>query len=227
MGRAAAFFDVDNTIARGNIVSYYVYIRTYGMAGIRKKLWWAAFMWRVPVYYFLDKISRRLFSLLFYRNYRNVKPQTLDARAEAYFEEFWRARVYPQAAARIKQHQSQGHQVVLVTGSLLSIVEPLAAYLGGCRLIGCRLCDERGSFTGKLEGGPLTGHRKAQAIQEFAHREGIDLGRSYAYADSYDDIEMLSSVGTAGVVNPGYRLKKKARQKGWEILQWEVGGAEC
>jgi hypothetical protein len=64
------------------------------------------------------------------------------------------------------------------------------------------------------------GSEKARAMCELAERRGIDLGRSYAYSDSFTDLPMLEAVGHPTAVNPDRVLAKIATDRGWEILHF-------
>lgn len=219
---AAAFFDVDGTVVRANIVDYYAFLRTHGMKPLRKLLWQASFLPRVPYYFVLDKISRRAFNSAFYRNYSHIGPAELDAKAEIHFREFMRPRIYPGAVARMLDHRKNGDLIVLITGSLEPIVWPLARCLQITEMVATRLRQQDGIFTGELELGPLTDARKAETLRQVATRHHVSLAHCYAYADSRDDLPMLESVGHAAVVNPGRRLRKIAETRGWEILEWKL-----
>ena len=72
-----AFFDVDGTIVAGDIVRYGIAIRTAEMSNLRRWLWIAGFLPRVPVLLILDRISRARFQNAFYRMYRAVPPHAL------------------------------------------------------------------------------------------------------------------------------------------------------
>ncbi|WP_176214105.1 HAD family hydrolase, partial [Mycobacterium avium] len=68
-----------------------------------------------------------------------------------------------------------------------------------------------GVFTGRLVGDILHGTGKAHAVRSLAIREGLNLKRCTAYSDSYNDVPMLSLVGTAVAINPDARLRALAR----------------
>ena len=220
--KIAAFFDVDGTIVQGDVVRYYANLHMSGLSRPRQLWWIATFLPRIPGYFLLDKVSRRSFNLIFYRNYTKLTPAELEQRAEAHFRGFLQPRIYPQACQQIEAHHRQKHQLVLVTGSLEPIIQPLAAQLGASALIAAQLCQQNGVFTGQLQGGPMTDERKAQALHLFANQNGLDLSRCYAYADGLDDLPMLQTVGHPTVVNPGLRLRRAARQKGWKIVEWKL-----
>jgi len=217
----AAFFDVDGTIVEGNVVLYYVRIRTQWMRMRRRALWTAAFALRVPMYLALDAASRAWFQSTLYREYKRFTPEELASRARLHFERDMTSRLLPGAMERIQEHLQAGHRVVLVTGSLREIVSPLAAHVQATDLLAADLEVRDGAYTGKLRGGALAGDRKARAVADYVARNGLDAAACHAYADSKDDLPMLGTVGHAHVVNPKGRLQRTARRAGWEILRWE------
>jgi HAD superfamily hydrolase (TIGR01490 family) len=108
----------------------------------------------------------------------------------------------------------------LISGSVEPIVRPLARHLGVGEVLAARLETREGTTTGQLENGALAGEHKAQAIVRFAADRGIDLSEAYAYGDSLDDVPMLERVAKPAVVNPGRRLARLARARGWDVYRW-------
>lgn len=218
---ATAFFDVDGTIIDATIVHYYAFYRTWGYSTSRRLLWTLGFLPKVVYYMVLDKISRSRFNEVFYRQYRGFMRGECVSRSERLFDEVMRPRMFDGAVERIREHQQRGERVVLVTGSLDFIVEPLAEYTKADDFIALSMKEENGRLTGEPEGPPIGDEEKARIIRDYAERRGIDLARSYAYADSSSDRPMLDLVGHAVVVNPGGKLKKAAESGGWEIVHWD------
>lgn len=217
---ATAFFDVDGTIVDATIVHYYAFYRTWGYSVSRRLLWTLGFLPKVVYYMVLDKISRSRFNQVFYRQYRGFERGECVSRSERLFDEVMRPRMFTGAVERIREHQQRGERVVLVTGSLDFIVEPLAEYTKADDLIALSMKEENGRLTGEPEGPPIGDEEKARIVRDYAERRGIDLDRSYAYADSSSDRPMLDLVGHAVVVNPGGKLKKAAETGGWEVVSW-------
>ena len=79
-----------------------------------------------------------------------------------------------------------------------------------------------GVFTGRLVGDILHGTGKAHAVRSLAIREGLNLRRCTAYSDSFNDVPMLSLVGTAVAINPDANLRDLARERGWEIRDFRT-----
>ncbi len=215
-----AFFDVDGTIVDATIVHYYAYYRTWGCSALRRLLWITGFLPKILYYIALDKFSRSRFIQAFYRQYRGFVRGDCVSRSERLFEEVMRPRMYAGAVERIRAHQQRGERVVLVTGSLDFIMEPLAEYTKADDLIAVSMKEAEGRLTGEMEGPPIGDEAKARIVRDYAERRGIDLARCYAYADSSSDQPMLSVVGRAVAVNPGGKLKKAAEAGGWEVVHW-------
>lgn len=220
--RRAAFFDVDGTVVASDIVRYGVEIRTMDRSRLGRAAWIAGFLPRVPWLLALDAWRREAFQRSFYRIYRGLEAAELERRAAVLFREYVEPRIYPQAVERIERHRRRGDQVVLVTGSIATIVEPLAEHLGVSAVIAPRLATADGRLTGELADAPVAGERKAERMAAFAAENGVDLAESIAYGDSADDIPMLAGAGRAAAVNPKGRLLDQAMARGWEILYWEV-----
>lgn len=220
MSGAAAFFDVDGTLVAGNIVRYYVNLRTLELSPARRALWTALFALRVPYYLALDAWSRPRFQRALYGNYRGFSVAELERRARIHAETFLQPRLFPGAQAQVRLHQERGDAIVLVTGSLRKVVAPLAARLGASELLAPDMEECDGRMTGRLVDGPIAHARKAAAVVECVTRRGLDPSACWAYADSMDDVPMLGSVGHAGVVNPNPRLARLAVARGWDILRW-------
>ncbi|MDX1660705.1 MAG: HAD-IB family hydrolase [Gemmatimonadota bacterium] len=221
-GRAAAFFDVDGTIVASDIVRYGVEISTAEKGEWARRLWIAGFLPRIPWYLALDAFSREAFQRSFYRIYRGLDAETFEERAEALFHHYVEPRIHPEAESRLRRHARRGDPVVLVTGSVETIVRPLARHLDVRHVLAPRLEVEDGRLTGELAGEPLAGERKAEAVADWAREHDADLDVSAGYADSLDDVPMLERLGRPAVVNPGRRLLDTAVDRGWEVLHWDL-----
>ena len=129
--------------------------------------------------------------------------------------------VYDEALELINRHRWAGRRVIIVSASPEEIVAPLARYLGADDAIATRArLDSAGRYTGDVEFYAY-GPAKAEAIAEMAERDDIDLGASYAYSDSITDLPMLEAVGHPVAVNPDRDLARAAREREWEVLQFE------
>jgi HAD superfamily hydrolase (TIGR01490 family) len=110
-------------------------------------------------------------------------------RGQSYAAQVLPATLQPRAIERLDWHRAHGDQVVVVSASLDSYLEPWCR-AQGLQLI-CTTLEERdGRCTGRYVDGDCCGAEKVRRI-----RERYDLTRYptiYAYGDSRDDLEMLA-----------------------------------
>jgi HAD superfamily hydrolase (TIGR01490 family) len=214
--RVAAFFDVDNTLLPGaaSEVRFFRALWRRGVVGwpeLRESAWWL--LRQVPPLSLQPLRERKV--------YLAGKPVQV---IEPLGEEFCRDELCPVVAAdglrRMEEHRQAGHVIILITGSLDFLIEPIASALRVDRCIAVKLEACHGLYTGHL-GSPLPyGEGKRQLIQQLASEFDLDLRTCFAYGDSPGDREILESVGNPMVVNPIRGMARIAKQKGWPIQQW-------
>ena len=218
--KTVAFFDVDGTLLKSTIVHYYIWMRSLQVPFLLKHLWLIGFLPKIVYYLILDKMSRTRFNRVFYRNYRGMNVEQVKGWSTKIFEAYIRPKIFPAAVSQIQEHREQGADIVLVTGALDFIVQPIADYLAVDSVLAPQLLEENGQFTGELTTAPLIGEEKAKAMRSYAVQHEISLDESYAYSDSQSDLPMLKCVGNPAVVNPGKKLREKALASGWEMHEW-------
>ena len=218
--KTGAFFDVDGTLLKSTIVHYYIWMRSALAPLLFRRLWIIGFFPKIVYYLILDSLSRTRFNQVFYQNYRGMNAAEIKALSTEMFESYLRPKIFSEAVSQIQEHKKQGTTVVLVTGSLNFIVQPIADYLAVDAVLAPQLREKDGRFTGELTTVPLIGEEKAKAVRNYAAQHEISLEESYAYGDSQSDLPMLECVGNPIVVNPGKSLREKALASGWEMHEW-------
>ncbi|MDQ2672353.1 MAG: HAD-IB family hydrolase [Actinomycetota bacterium] len=221
-GEVAAIFDVDGTIVGSNVVSYFAWLRMRELPAVLRPLWLAGFLTKVPYYWGLDKLSRAHFNRAFYKNYAGWKPSRASYLGRESFAGFTLDRIFPDALQQLRDHKAAGHRVVLLSGALDFLLEPMKDLADD--VLCSTLAQENGAYTGELTGAPVAGDARARMLASFARRRGLDLSRSYAYADSISDLPMLEAVGNPVAVNPDRRLGTAAKARGWKVEHWDTDG---
>src|SRR5581483_6788462 len=120
-------------------------------------------------------------------------------------------------------HLDAGQRVWLVTAAPAELASLVARRLGLTGALGTVSEIENGIYTGRLVGEPLHGPAKAEAILALADNENLDLGECSAYSDSANDLPMLTTVGHPVAINPDAKLKRYARENGWDIRDFRTG----
>ena len=211
---------MDGTLGSTNVVQLYLDFHLHGSSRLGRGLRTALFLPRLPVYAALDTVSRDWFCRFFYRVYAGVPEAELDRWGEEVGRDYWAPRLYPKALDRIREHRERGHRIVILSGGIEPVLRPLARIIEPDALVAAQPEILDGRLTGRLLGGPLSGDRKAVMARETAASMGVDVARSYAYADSYSDREILECVGNPVAVNPDTRLRRMAAAQGWQTHQW-------
>ena len=124
--KTVAFFDVDGTLLKSTIVHCYIWLRSLQIPFFFRHLWLIGFLPKVVYYLILDSISRTRFNQVFYRNYRGLEVAEMQALSTEMFETYIRPKIFSEAVSQIQEHKEEGAAIVLVTGSLDFIVQPIA-----------------------------------------------------------------------------------------------------
>jgi putative phosphoserine phosphatase/1-acylglycerol-3-phosphate O-acyltransferase len=128
--------------------------------------------------------------------------------------------LFPEAWSLVKAHQKMGHTVAIASSATRYQAAPIAEELAIEHLLCTSASVRDGRLTGVVQGVPLWGAGKADAVRDFAETRKIALSRSYGYANGNEDIAFLKTVGYATAVNPKPALLEAARREGWKVLRF-------
>jgi HAD superfamily hydrolase (TIGR01490 family) len=220
--RGFAFFDVDNTIL--NFKSMFTFQDFY-------------YRWSDPVNGARDAEAfasrfkelersgkdRNFLNREFYRSYRGRGEQSvLLAAAEWYGAEKRKrgtaAFIEPTLQA-LREHRAAGRAPVLVSGSCIELVSPVAREFEVETVLATKLEVIDGTYTGEIDGLQHIGQGKAEAVRRFLAQHGQDARDCYAFGDHHSDIPMLEVVGHPVAVIGDHELAEHARERSWSILQ--------
>lgn len=212
----AAFFDFDETLLEVES----------GRLGIQ----WLRDRRLVPFGYILKILvanffyQRRLLSdermvkvmLTFYKKKRLADFQK---GAENFYKSYLKPRLAPGILARVHFHKNEGHLLVLISGSVRYLLEPVVKDLEFDHLLCTDLeVAKNGLMTGKPEGLVCVDQNKKKLTLKLAEKLGLDLEKSYAYGNHQSDLPLLETVGNPHAVEPTADLEKVAQQRAWPVL---------
>jgi len=216
-----AVFDVDGTLIETNVVEYFFWMRLKDQPLSEWPRFLAQMAAQSPRWLYLERRSRAEFQRSFYREYEGLEAEEMRLLGREALQAVTLRRIYPEGMRRIRRHKEAGHRVLLLTGAVDVVVEPLAELLG-VDLDCAHLLQKDGLFTGDLRSPPSVGEARASLLQEYAGRHAVNLAESFAYADAISDLPMLELVGTPVVINPDARLSQHADQRGWRVERWKM-----
>jgi phosphoserine phosphatase len=135
------------------------------------------------------------------------------------------------AIERAAWHAKQGHEIVLMSGTLEPLARSAARAMEAelvargitvtIRVFATRLEEMDGTWTGRVLGEAMFGEAKARAAKRLAKEMQLDLWRCYAYGDTLNDRWLMEAVGRPAAVNPSRDVASLARTRGWPVLDWE------
>jgi HAD superfamily hydrolase (TIGR01490 family) len=216
-----AVFDVDGTLVETNVVEYFLWMRLRAQPLDQWPSFLAQLLREAPRWLYLERRSRAEFQRSFYREYEGLDYEVMKGLGREALDAVTLRRIYPEGMRRIREHKRAGHRVLLLTGALDVVVEPLAELLE-VEVDCAHLLLKDGRMTGDLQSPPPAGEARGALLEEYASKNGIVLAESFAYADSLSDLPMLELAGTPVVVNPDARLSQVAGQRGWRIERWRM-----
>jgi len=115
---------------------------------------------------------------------------------------------------RLDQHRKDGYYIMLVSGAYEQLLPLVMQDIQFDSIIGTRVLKSEGKF-------PLDyihGVRKKEVIEEQLGENQVDWKNSYAYGDSYSDLNVLELVGNPVAVKPDAALLQVANNRKWEII---------
>jgi HAD superfamily hydrolase (TIGR01490 family) len=126
----------------------------------------------------------------------------------------------PDVMKVMQEHRQAGYGIVLLSGMFSAFLEVVGQKIGVDYVVGTPLEIKNGIYTGKIVPPLCFGDNKANYLQGFIQKQGIDVdfAGSYAYADSIYDNPVFRLVGHPVAVYPDKELLEQARQHGWVII---------
>jgi HAD superfamily hydrolase (TIGR01490 family) len=218
-GAALAVFDMDGTLLSSNVVETYLWMRLQELDGPARAAELGRTAVRLPGLLRAERSERSAFLRQVYREYEGARLADLDRVADELLTSHVLSRLSPAAVRRVREHRAAGQRTVLITGAIRALTRPLAPLFDHIEAAELSV-DERGVCTGHLVQSPLVGESRAAWVRQYAAQEGLDLARSFAYADSHSDLPMLQVVGNPVAVQPDITLLRHARKNSWPIVDW-------
>ena len=220
--RAAAFFDVDNTMMVGASIFHFA----KGLAARN------FFSWRDLVAFSTRQLRLRLrgeISVDMHSTRESAlafvagkKVDEIVGLGEQIYDDEMADKIWSGTHALARLHIDAGQRVWLVTATPVELATIIARRLDLTGALGTVAETRDGVYTGHLVGDVLHGEAKARAVKLLAAREGLDLSLCSAYSDSINDVPLLSLVGHPVAVNPDSALRAEAKKRGWEIRDFRT-----
>jgi HAD superfamily hydrolase (TIGR01490 family) len=220
----AAFFDLDGTLATVHVWQALARHNRQQRVNRLALAWYLATHYPRYLFYKLHLTSRDAAYTSWARDMPWLIGGLTVARAQSVFD--WVAgqqvipSIRPDVLALLRQHQAQGHRVVLVSGTFQPLLETIGARLGVTACVGTRLEIREGRYSGRATAPVCLGPGKVARVRQFLAEQGaeIALDASFAYGDGEWDVPVLETVGHPVAVYPEPGLLAQAQRRGWPVF---------
>lgn len=101
----------------------------------------------------------------------------------------------PGARTLVRTLKAHGYRIGVVSGGFTHVTRVLARMLDIHYHAANRLEVRDGVLTGRVEGRVIDRRGKAEALEDFARREGVPLDQTVAIGDGANDLDMLARAG--------------------------------
>ena len=210
-----ALFDVDGTLVRGASTERRFFRWLLGRGHIRGRqvlaFAWFNLRW-FPVYGRHTAKKNKAYLL-------GLAEATIAREAH----EFVMVEVMPtlnsKCVERLREHQSAGDRVVLITGTLQVIGDALGAMLGVAEVIATHCIVRDGRYGWQPPKRHPFGQEKNVLGNDLLESANLPAAEAFAYGDSIHDLPLLENVGHAICVDPDSALRRHAEVSGWEIME--------
>lgn len=119
---------------------------------------------------------------------------------------------------RLEQHKKDGYYTMLVSGAYEPLLNSVTEDVTFDCIIGSSIPYEDEKLRKNASINYIYGERKTEFINNHLSSMKVDWQNSFAYGDSYTDLNVLELVGNPVAVNPEPRLLEIANHKKWEII---------
>ena len=208
-------FDLDHTLLSINSsyqFGYYLY---------KKNVFSTSKLCYLLTKYFFHKLNilsiNQLHQVTFNTIFLNQNSCKINELAEDFIDEFLNSYYYKPALEKLSEAKENNHFTLLLSSSPCFLVKIIAKKLQFDDWLATTYAsNSSGNFSNIAN--ILLGKDKAIYLENKRTLLGIPVSQTYAYSDSYLDIDFLKSAGKAICVKPDKKLKHISVKNNWEII---------
>ncbi len=196
-----AFFDFDGTLTTGDTLMPFLKF----VVGKPKYYWNLLLVMPVLVCYLFKLIRNDVAKEVVLKRYlAGYHIDELFALGELFSKEIIPTMLRPEGMERLRWHQEQGHECVLVSASLDIWLNSWGSMNGFNSVITTKLEVDKNEVTGRISGLNCHGQEKVNRINSFFKNKNPE--KSYAYGDTKGDFYMLKHVDSGWMLNKSKKV---------------------
>ncbi len=124
----------------------------------------------------------------------------------------------PKAVALVKNHQKQGHTLLVITATNSFITRPIVKAFGIEHILATEPKILNNQYVSEIDGIPCFQEGKVLRLKSWLKKNNKNLRGSFFYTDSHNDLPLLKIVDNPIAVDPDEKLRCVSLDKGWEII---------
>lgn len=155
------------------------------------------------------------------RSYITAFGQTSKADIQKFFSQLggeMSQKLSEPVLQRLEQHSRDGYYIMLVSGAFEPLLHAVTKNINFDCIIGTSIPFRNKEIDKKTPVIHIQGERKKENIFAQLANNDVDWKNSFAYGDSYSDLNVLELVGNPVAVKPDSRLLQVANARKWEII---------
>lgn len=208
-------FDLDRTLLSTNSsFAFCRYLHRKQVISFSSLLW--SFFYYVWHHYFglsLEDLHEKVFKKLLY----GMSLKVLQSHVEPFISLYLEKLIYFPAWEKLRAAQHLGSYTVILSNSPSFLVGAIAQKLKVDAFEASEYKIDKDQKLCQIVK-VLQGLEKAAYVKNIVNELKLDKSFTVGYSDSYLDLPFLQSVGKAVVVNPDRKLKRLAKDMGWEEI---------
>jgi phosphatidylglycerophosphatase C len=182
-----AIFDLDGTIVKGDTLLPFL----LWFAWRRRRVWPLLKIWPLLALYAVRLLSaKKAKEQLLVTFLQGEQETVINEHAERFVRGWVSRHLREEVVSKLREHQAQGHRVILLSASPDLYVAVVARYLGIPETIATKVQMADGSCRGLIVGDNCRGEAKLAALKAHLGEEVAPPG-SFAYGDSDCDLPTL------------------------------------
>ena len=216
-------FDFDDTSIEGSSPSWLVNKLIFGLkltplTSLKIGFWGLAYKLRLPQ-------NEAWVRGQVFKAFAGKPREEVDQYLRNFYDKTIEPRFRPMAHKTMQEHADAGRTVIVVSASFEPIVMRAMELHPFVGQVSTRMkVDENGCYTREVDGKPVEGDEKLEAISRWCDEHFGEGGWKIvaAYGDHHSDEPMLASAERAYAVTPDNALERIAIKRGWPILDWHM-----
>jgi len=217
--KKVVFCDVDGTLVNRQLQDYLFYIRRHYHQNLLSYFAWGlGFVLKVPLMLLIDHFIDRVWAnKIFYQSYKGISSEWYQKFIFFMVKDFAVPALNKKVLQYLGRYDFKETDLYLISGNDVQMIRQLKLKIPVKKVIGTELLVEKKFLSGKIKQSRV-GHHKKSEVEELLKKYDSDI-QIIVLTDHHSDIPLLQIADVKIVVNPSAKLRQRAKQCHWQIIE--------